>query len=404
MAKRWVIKQAGWVRAGEGIRPSPTKILLRWIVMGIVIGILGGGGASAQGTEDLRFFLTFVPNVQFAPIYVAIEKGYAEAAGLNMTIEHGDEPVGVDLIAADELKFGIISGEQVILARAGGRPVVSVYEWFQKLPVGIVVPDTTEGVESVADLAGKKIGIPGRFGASYSGLVALLDAYGMDERDIQLEPIGFAAPDVICAGGVEASVIYINNEPLQIQQRADAGECGGITGVQVLPVAADVDMVSNGLVTNEKTIAQNPELVRAMVQAFDAGVRDTINNPAEAYLISLDYVENLPIDDAFREVLQEAAANQAEFLAGSPDRAVIAASRTALLHDLMARFSPEMLIQFEVLLATIDLWDAERLGYSDPASWELTQQVIDSMGMLPKTIDLNAAFTNDFLPEYDDGE
>ena len=56
------------------------------------------------------------------------------------TMQYGDEPDGVDLIAADQLQFGFISGEQVIQARAKDRPVVFVYEWFQKYPVGIVVP------------------------------------------------------------------------------------------------------------------------------------------------------------------------------------------------------------------------------------------------------------------------
>lgn len=368
-----------------------------------VIVLLGVSLVTAQEARDTRFFLTFVPNVQFAPVYVAIEKGYAEAAGLNLVIEHGDEPVGVDLIAADEIKFGVVSGEQVLMARAGGRPVVFVYEWFQELPVGIVVPNTTEGVESITDLAGKKVGIPGRFGASYSGLIAQLAAYEMDESDIQLEPIGFAAPDVVCVGGVEASVVYINNEPQQIQQRADAGECGDISSVQVFPVSSDADMVSNGLITNEETIANEPELVRAMVQAFDQSLRDAINNPAEAYLISLSYVENLPVNDAFRAALETAAADQAEFLATEPGREAIQQSRETLIADLKERFTPEMVVQFEVLIATIDLWDAEQLGYSETESWELTQDVIDGMGMLAQQVDVSEAFTNDFLPSAEDG-
>ena len=355
--------------------------------------------ASAQDdAEDMRFFMTFVPNVQFAPVYVAIEKGYFEDAGLNLIIEHGDEPVGVDLIAADDLKFGIISGEQVLMARAGGRPVVYVYEWFQQYPVGIAVPNTSGDINSVDELAGLKMGIPGRFGASYSGLTALLGAYDMTESDINLEPIGFAAPDVVCAGGVEAAVVYQNNEPLQITQRADAGDCGDIESIRVFPVAADADMVSNGLVTNEETIEDNPELVAAVVAAYDAGLRDVLNNPAEAYLISLDYVENLPIDDDFRAALEAAAADQAEFLAMEPDRDAIQESWGALTFEFTERFDPDMLIQFQVLLASLDLWDAEQLGHSDLESWELTLEIADAMGMLPGDVDVAEAFTNDFLP------
>lgn len=347
--------------------------------------------------EDLTFALTFIPNIQFSPLYVAVAQGHFADAGLNINIEYGDENILVDLIAADQLYFATISGEQVIMARAGGRPVVYVYEWFQEFPVGIVIPDTTPAT-SVDDLRGRRVGIPGRFGASYSGLIALLAAYGMTEQDIALDPIGFNAPDVVCLGGVEASVVYINNEPLQIQQRADAGQCGDIASVQVIPVAADVDIVSNGIVTSEALIASDPDLVQAVVQAFHNGLRDVINNPAEAYLLSLDYVENLPIDAVFRAALEEAAETQREFLATGPDRAAIAQSRDDLYAVLVEEFPPEMLIQFQVLLATIPLWDADRLGWTDPDSWLVTQDVLLMMQALDGEIDLEAAYSNDFVP------
>ena len=350
---------------------------------------------------DLSFFLTFVPNIQFAPVYAAIANGHAADAGFNFVIEHGDEPVGADLIANNSIQFGVLSGEQVIMARAGGRPLVYVYEWFQRYPVGIVVPDTTNA-ETVEELRDRKIGIPGRFGASYSGLTALLAAHDMSEADIQLEPIGFAAADVVCIGGVEASVVYINNEPLQIQQRARAGDCGAITDVTVIPVADYADMVSNGLVTNEETVEENPDLVRTVVAAYDHGLRDVINNPAGAYLLSLDYVENLPIDDDFRSALETASAEQIEFLAGGPTREEIAQSRSTLVDALSRQFADDLLIQFRVLLATIELWDVERLGYTDDQSWQVTLEILDMMDMLSGEVDLDGAYTNDFLPPFEE--
>lgn len=358
---------------------------------------LSASTVGAQTVVDQTFFLTFVPNVQFSPIYVALEKGYFAENGFNLTIEHGDENVGVDLIAAGERQFGLISGEEVIKARANGRPIVTIYEWFQRYPVGIVTAEGN-GIESVADLAGRKVGIPGRFGASYNGLIAILTANGMTEDDIQLEEIGFSAPDVFCLGAIDASVVYINNEPLQIQQRADAGECGDVKQVKVFPVAAAVDMVSNGLVTNEETIASDPQLAQAMVTAFDAGLHDAINNPAEAYLISAKYVENLPLSDKLKTALEIAANGQESFLQGDPSHEAIAASRQALLDALSAQFDAAELIQLRVLMSTIELWDAEQLGYSNRFSWEVAQAVLMQMGFISDPINLDAAFTNDFLP------
>jgi len=364
-----------------------------------LIALLTMGGVTAQST-DLTFFLTFVPNIQFAPLYVAIEKGYFADEGINLVIEHGDEPLGVDLIAANQRQFGMVSGEQVITARANGRPVVFVYEWFQAYPVGIVAP-VDSGITTVEDLRGRVVGIPGRFGASYSGMTALLSANNMTEQDIQLEEIGFNAPEAVCVGRVEASVVYSNNEPLQIENRAAAGDCGTVTGVTVIPVADAADMVSNGIVTNEETIANNPELVAAVVRAFDHGLRDTINNPAEAYLISTAYVENLPMSYDLRLGLENVSADQAEWLLATPDaaRADITARRVDALVTLAERSSADELIQFAILLETIEYWDADELGVSTLDSWQVTQATLMQMGYLSTPLDLEAAFTNAFLPE-----
>jgi NitT/TauT family transport system substrate-binding protein len=369
----------------------------------ILIGVLLGGDiANAQdnSTREMTFFVTFVPNIQFAPVYAMIANGHAAEAGLDITVDYGDENVVVDLLASGEYEFGIVSGEQVILARGGDRPVVFVYEWFQQYPVGVIVPSDS-GIETVADLEGERIGLPGPFGATYTGLIALLAANGLTENDVQLEFIGFNAPDVMCSGNIGIASVYINNEPLQIAQRAERGDCGdirGIRGIRLLPVAEAADMVSNGIVTNEDMLADNPELVSSVVSAFDAGLRDVINNPAAAYLLSLDFVDTLPIDDNFRTVLEIEAQAQEAFLATNPDREAIAESRL-FLSERLSEMDPALLIQFDVLLASIELWDADVLGQSDLASWELTRDVLTNMGLLDEELDVEAAFTNDFLPE-----
>lgn len=356
---------------------------------------------SGQGEmSDQTFFMTFVPNIQFSPVYVALEKGYFEEAGINLTLEYGEEPVGVDLIAAGQRQFGLVSGEQVLAARANGRPIVSVYQWYQQYPVGIAYP-VDSGIETVAALAGRTVGIPGRFGASYTGLIALLAANGMTESDIQLQEIGFNAPEVMCVGAIEAAVVYITNEPLQINHRAAAGDCGDITGVEVFPLADAANMVSNGIVTNEETIANDPDLVRGLVAAFDAGLRDTINNPAEAYLLSTAQVETLPLPEELEAALTAAAEEQAAFLEENPDadREIIAERRSGLLASLQEQFDADALLQFEVLLASIELWDADRLGYSNSEEWETTQNTLIAMGYVTEEQDVEAAYTNAFLPD-----
>jgi NitT/TauT family transport system substrate-binding protein len=346
---------------------------------------------------DERMLLTFIPNVQFSPFYVGVEDGYFTEAGFNVVIEHLQEPEVVDLVAAGQSNFGIVSGEQVILARSQGRDVVYVYEWFQQYPVGVVVSDGAD-ITSFSDLEGKKVGIPGRFGASYSGLTTLLQSADLSEGDIQLEEIGFNAPEVFCLGAVDAAVVYVNNEPLQIHNRAMAGECGDVADVQVITVASQADLVSNGLIVSADFLAENSDSAQAMVTGLDHALQATINNPAHAYLMSLNFVENLPNDEAFVVALESLAEAQDSFLDSDPTREEITESRWGMRDTLAETFDADTLTQFEVLLTTIDLWDAETLGYSDLSSWETMRDTLVSMGMMDNSEDdLEVAFTNQFI-------
>ncbi|MCY4073331.1 MAG: ABC transporter substrate-binding protein [Chloroflexi bacterium] len=370
------------------------KILGRALISCFII--LSSVGAQADLLQE-RILLTFIPNIQFAPFYVGIANGHFARQGFEVTLEHLQEPDVLDLVAAGQADFGIVSGEQVILARSKGRDVVYVYEWFQEYPVGIVmVGDNGAGdLENLTDMI---VGIPGRFGASYSGLTTLLQSAGLSEDDIELNEIGFNAPDVFCLGAVDAAVVYVNNEPLQIRDRLAAGDCGDVRGITVVSVASQVDLVSNGLIVSADLAGRDPDKVQRLVSGFNSALKATISNPANAYLASGTFVETLPGEPEFLALLRELAAEQAAFLATNPTREQIAQSRSENFALLAGAPESDDLTQYEVLLRTIELWDADTLGHSDLSSWEAMSDTLRLMGLLSDDVpDLGASFSNQFV-------
>ncbi len=294
----------------------------------------------------IRLPVGFIPNIQFAPLYVSIEKGYFREEGLDVTIDYSMENDNTVLVGANELPFAIVSGEQVLLARAQDLPVVYVACWYRDFPVGIASL-ASEGIKTPADLRGKKVGTPVLFGASYIGLQALLAAGGLSEQDLTLDVIGFTQAESLAAGREQAVVIYVTNEPVQLRSQGYE--------VDVLRVADYLQLVSNGLITNEQTLEENPDLVRRMVRAMLRGIQDTVADPEAAFEISKKHVENL--DQADRET------------------------------------------QMAVLKTSIELYQREPWGASDPQAWENMQQVLLDMGLLKEPLDLSRAYTNAFLPE-----
>jgi NitT/TauT family transport system substrate-binding protein len=169
----------------------------------------------------------------------------------------------------------------------------------------------------------------------------------LTEDDLTLDSIGYTQVEALSQGLDEAIVVYANNEPVQLEKLGFL--------VDVIKVADYVRLTSNGLITNEETLRENPELVRRMVRTLIHGIEATLKDPELAYEISKDYVEGL--EQADREV------------------------------------------QMQILTRSLDFWRVERIGYSDPQAWENMQNVLLKMGLVEAPIDLTAVYSNAFLPD-----
>jgi NitT/TauT family transport system substrate-binding protein len=317
----------------------------------MVLSIFGCVAAPSMTTStadeivEIRLPVGYIPNIQFAPLYVAMDKGYFAAEKINISLDYSFETDAVALLGAGELQFAIASGEQVLLARAQEIPIVYVMAWYQKYPVA-VASKAGKGMLQPEDLRGKTIGIPVLSGASYIGLKTILDAGGLSERDVILETIGFNQAEMLAADRVDAAVIYVANEPVVLNSQGYPTD--------LIRVDDYLTLVSNGLITNEITINDHPELVKQMVRAILNGITDTIADPEEAYRISEKFVETLAQTDKT--------------------------------------------VQEQVLTRSIELWQGPIPGFSDPTAWSNMMAVLKNMGLLENDVSVSEAFSNDFLP------
>ncbi len=315
----------------------------------------GTGATGATPTRSggplrkLTIGLGYIPDIQFAPFYVAQARGYFRDEGLDVDFKQGLDVDVLKLIGTGALNFGVAGGDEVMIARSQGVPLVYVGTWYQKYPVTVVALEKAN-IRTVAELKGRTIGVPGRYGATYIGLLALLDSVGLKESDVQLREIGFTQVQALTQGQVDVVVGYTNNEPVQLRALGQT-----ITTINVFD---KVNLVSNGLVTDEKTANNDPELVRAVVRAVMRGIQDTIADPDAAVTLSLPTIPG--------------AADKRDQL-----RAVLDATLPVLQGDQTT---------------------AHGLGYADPAAWSSSRDLLLRLKVLGGDIDLAKTYSNAYLP------
>lgn len=295
--------------------------------------------------KDVTVVMSYIPDVQFAPFFVADQKGYFAEEGIKVNYNWGFEFDGIKLVGANQADFSIVSGDQILQARSQEIPIVYVANWYNAFPIS-VVSFADKNIKTPQDLIGNKIGLPGLFGASYTAWRALLYTQKINEADLTTENIGFTQVQALEQGTVDAAVVYANNEPVQLRLQGKS-----INEIKTWEYA---QLVGNGVATNAATIKNRPELVRGFVRALLRGVQDTINNPAEALEIS---VKQYPEFGGERMTSSRA-----------------------------------------VLNASIALWKNTKLGESRLADWQGMEQFMREAGFIPAALDVEKAFTNEFVP------
>ena len=245
--------------------------------LAIGVGALAGCTTTSNDPEaalrKLTIGLTYIPNVQFSPFYVAVAAGLFTERGLDVTLRHHgaqEDAFGAMLAGKEDVVFA--SGDEAVVASANGSTLSTFGTGFQQFP-GILLAPADSGISSVGDLRGRTIGMPGHYGSSYYTVLAALHLAGLRADDVTLQDIGYTQVSALTTGAVDVVVGYSNNETVQfanagfdvvqiaVQDRAEPSLVGpGLVTVPGLLEADVLSRVNAAVLEAETRILADPDV------------------------------------------------------------------------------------------------------------------------------------------------
>lgn len=309
----------------------------------------GDSAAPAADLTDVTLTLNFLAGGPNSGFMVAKEKGYYEEAGLNVTIQEGQGSGSTaSLVAQGNSEFGFADGPSAMSVSSQGGDLVNIGQILQTNGFS-TMSLADQGIEEVADLAGKSVGVqPGT--AQSSLFDALLAVNGVDKSTVEVVNIDPSAlVGSLLQGSVDAITAGADSQGVQLREQ-------GAEINEIMYRDAGVPTVGLSMITARSYAEENPELVSAFVEASLRGWDDVRNDPAEASAIVAE-----------------------QFPQGADTDAI----------------EKQLAVDIELLCSA----GSEGLGKVAPETWQETYDLLVEYLDLPTNEPVDFYYTNDYLPE-----
>jgi NitT/TauT family transport system substrate-binding protein len=305
--------------------------------------------AASGSATALTVGLGYIPSVQFAQFYLAQQAGYYAAAGLTVKLSNDIDPNLITKIGQGAIDIGEADGTSVIPAVSQGIPIVYTATLLGTFP-DVVIAKASSGITKAADLKGKTIGIPGKYGSSWIMLQALLKSAGLTTSDVKIVDYpDFGQAAALQQGAVDAATGFTNNEPIVLKN-------AGIDTV-VLAVDAVTPLPGPGLVTGTATLKAKHDALAAFTKATLTAMDDITADPQKG------------LDATF-----------------------------AIVPDL----AKDKTLQGQILAATVATWKDTRTnaayGAIDTAGWQKSLDFMTSLGLVPNPVTVTQLTDSTLLP------
>ncbi len=298
-----------------------------------------------QELTKVTVSLDWTPNTNHTGLYVAKDNGYYEAAGLDVEIIQPAGGTAEQLVATNQVQFGVSYQEAVTYARIEGMPVKSIAAIIQHNTSGFASLKS-KGIETAADFEGMSYGGWGS-PVEKATLKALMDDVGADVEKVDILTTG--SSDFFASSESEVDFAWIFEGWTGVEASLKGIE---LNYIDLGKENAALDYYTPVIVTSEKMIVEETDAVAAFMEATKKGYEFAISSPEEAAQVLLSNAPEL---------------------------------------------DEELVVASQLFLQDKYQGDADMWGVQKTAVWDNYTNWLFDRELITDKIEANDAFTNDFI-------
>ena len=244
-----------------------------------------------QETTAVTLQLKWVTQGQFAGYYAALEQGYYEEEGLDVTIKPGGpDIVPEQVVLGGQAEFGINWLDNTLATRDQGGKIVNIAQVFARSGMTEITWADT-GLDEITDLEGKKVGV--WLGGNEHKLFAALNKNGLDpDSDVNIVAQPFDM-NLFLNREVDAAAAMTYNELAQVleSENPDTGELYTLDDLNVMLMSdLGTGALEDGIFVTEEWIADeaNQDTATRFLKASFKGWAYCRDNPDDCTQYVLD--------------------------------------------------------------------------------------------------------------------
>ncbi len=231
------------------------------------------GQAASEGSK-VRLALNWKPEPQFGGFYAALADDIYRDEGLQVDILPGGagRPT-IQMLGAGSTEFGIVSADEVVIARARGNDVVALFAVYQDCPQGLMT-HADRGFETIGAIFAHPGTVAMERGLPYARM--LQKQYGFEKVKVVPSPGGDITQ--FLTDPTFTQQCFITSEPLAAEKR-------GVQTKTFLVRETGYNPYTTVLATSGKFLQEHPETVAAMVRAVRRGWERYLEDPSAANML-----------------------------------------------------------------------------------------------------------------------